>query len=158
MVEAARFARALLQDPEVATATTEPFIMPPNPPIRLLNRPGLKSRLLNDLIAATVALGGPVRRAALRRALAPGKLLADIRGEAEFDELALASATPMFHPTGTCAIGTVVDAQARVIGAECLRVVDASIMPRIPRANTNLPTQMVAEKCAAAIAAAMGAT
>ena len=63
------------------------------------------------------------------------------------------AATPMFHPTGTCAIGTVVDTQARVVGAECLRVVDASIMPKIPRANTNLPTQMVAEKCAAAIAA-----
>jgi choline dehydrogenase len=59
----------------------------------------------------------------------------------------------MFHPTGTCAIGTVVDAEARVTGAECLRVVDASIMPKIPRVNTNLPTQMVSEKCAAAIAA-----
>ena len=85
----------------------EPFIMPPHPPIRLLNRPGLNSRLLNDLIVATIGLGGPVRRAALRRALAPGKLLSDVLNEAEFDELALASATPMFHPTGTCAIETV---------------------------------------------------
>ena len=153
MIEAARFARTLLRDPEVVAVTTEPFILPPNPPIRLLNRPGLQSRLLNDLIAVTLSLGAPLRRAALRRVLAPGKLLSDIRDDAEFDVLALASATPMFHPVGTCAIGSVVDREGRIIGVKGLRVVDASIMPRIPRANTNLPTQMVAEKCAAAIVA-----
>jgi 5-(hydroxymethyl)furfural/furfural oxidase len=153
MIEAARFARALLRDPEVVAVTTEPFILPPNPPIRLLSRPGLQSRLLNDLIAATLSLGAPLRRAALRHALAPGKLLSDIRDDAEFDVLALSSATPMFHPAGTSAIGSVVDTEGRVTGVKCLRVVDASFMPKIPRANTNLPTQMVAEKCAAAIIA-----
>jgi 5-(hydroxymethyl)furfural/furfural oxidase len=154
MIEAARFARALLLDPEVGAVTTEPFILPPNPPIRLLSRPGLQSRLLNDLIAATLSLGSPLRRAALRHALAPGKLLADILDDAEFDVLALASATPMFHPAGTCAMGLVADAEGRVLGAKCLRVVDACIMPKIPRGNTNLPTQMVAGKCAATIIAA----
>jgi 5-(hydroxymethyl)furfural/furfural oxidase len=158
MIAAARFARALLQDPEVAGVTMDPFILPPNPPIRLLSRPGLQSRLLNDLIAVAVALGAPVRRAALRRALAPGKLLSDIHDDTEFDQLALASATPMFHPVGTCAIGAVVDTEGRVFGTECLRVIDASLMPKIPRANTNLPTQMVAEKCAAAISAGRQAT
>jgi choline dehydrogenase-like flavoprotein len=96
-------------------------------------------------------LAGPARRAALRYVLAPGKLFADISGEAEFSNLALAGATPMFHPACTCAIGTVVDPQARVIGVENLRVVDASIMPTIPRGNTNIPTLMLAEKCAARI-------
>jgi choline dehydrogenase-like flavoprotein len=89
----------------------------------------------------------------LRRALEPGKLLSDIADDAEFDALALSSATPMFHPVGTCAIGSVVDIEGRVNGVKCLRVIDASIMPKIPRANTNLPTQMVAEKCASAILA-----
>jgi 5-(hydroxymethyl)furfural/furfural oxidase len=158
MIEAARFARALLRHPEVVAVTTEPFILPPNPPIRLLSRPGLRSRLLNDLIAATLSLGAPLRRAVLRHALAPGKLLSDIFDDAEFDALALSSATPMFHPAGTCAIGSVVDIEGRVIGVKCLRVVDASIMPRIPRANTNLPTQMVAEKCAPAIGAGLRST
>jgi 5-(hydroxymethyl)furfural/furfural oxidase len=60
-----------------------------------------------------------------------------------------------WHPCGTCRMGrpgdstTVVDAKsARVIGINGLRVVDASVMPTIPRANTNIPTIMIAEKFA----------
>jgi 5-(hydroxymethyl)furfural/furfural oxidase len=153
MIEGARFGRGLFQDPEVAAVTSEPFILPPNPPIRLLSRPGLQSRLLNDAIAVALSLGAPTRRAGLRRALVPGKLLSDIRDDVEFDELVLSSASPMFHPAGTCGMGSVVDTEGRVFGVDRIRVVDASIMPTIPRANTNVPTQMVAEKCAAAIIA-----
>ena len=47
----------------------------------------------------------------------------------------------------------VVDPMGRVRGVENLRVADASIMPIIPRANTNLPTLMIAEKLAAAMQA-----
>jgi choline dehydrogenase len=52
------------------------------------------------------------------------------------------------HPVGTCAMGTVVDSNCRVIGVQGLSVVDASIMPDIPSANTNIPTIMVAERAA----------
>jgi choline dehydrogenase-like flavoprotein len=45
--------------------------------------------------------------------------------------------------------GAVVDAHGYVYGVEHLWVIDASIMPTIPAANTNLPTIMVAERCAA---------
>ena len=61
------------------------------------------------------------------------------------------------HPVGTCRMGpdpdggAVVDARGRLHGAEGLSVMDASVMPAIPRANTNLPTMMLAERLAAAL-------
>jgi choline dehydrogenase len=54
-----------------------------------------------------------------------------------------------FHPAGTCALGRVVDVHGRVFGVDRLYVADASFMPTIPRANTNLTTAAIAEKVAA---------
>jgi choline dehydrogenase-like flavoprotein len=53
-----------------------------------------------------------------------------------------------FHPVGTCGIGAVVDANGAVHGLDHLHVCDASIIPTIPRANTNLTTIAVAERIA----------
>lgn len=54
------------------------------------------------------------------------------------------------HAAGTCAMGTVVDTVCRLVGYDGVMVCDASVMPTLPRANTHLPTVMIAERIAAA--------
>ncbi|WP_423910919.1 GMC family oxidoreductase [Candidatus Spongiihabitans sp.] len=80
-----------------------------------------------------------------------------IRSDEELLEHARHTATTIYHPVGTCKMGTasdpmaVVDSQLTVHGIDRLRVADASIMPAITSGNTNAPTIMIGEKCAAMI-------
>lgn len=81
------------------------------------------------------------------RELAPGP---KVRSDAEIEAWIGRTADTVFHPVGTCRMGTgpdaVVDERLRVHGIAGLRVADASIMPTIPSANTHAPTVMIAEK------------
>jgi choline dehydrogenase len=82
----------------------------------------------------------------------------DGQDDSELHSYVLANVRTYHHPTGTCAMGpdpknAVVDSSGHVHGMERLVVADASIMPEIPSANTNMPTVMIAERIAAALAA-----
>ena len=95
------------------------------------------------------------RTAQLKRFLgpetAPG---ADTRTDADIDAFIRATADTVYHPLGTCKMGTaddemaVVDPELRVRGVERLRIVDASVMPDLVGGNINAPVIMIAEKAA----------
>jgi choline dehydrogenase-like flavoprotein len=65
--------------------------------------------------------------------------------EEDLQRAAAEIGTTIFHPVGTAAMGSVVDSRLRVIGLDGLRVIDASVMPKITSGNTNAPTMMIAE-------------
>jgi 5-(hydroxymethyl)furfural/furfural oxidase len=84
-----------------------------------------------------------------------GRTLDEIMDDGRLDAWLLARCSNMQHPVGTCRMGapgdprSVVDPACRVLGLEGLRVVDASIMPEVPRANTHLTCVMIGEHVAA---------
>ena len=81
------------------------------------------------------------------RELKPGP---NVQSDVDLLEAAGDLGTTIFHPVGTCKMGSdpmaVVDDRLRVRGVKSLRVIDASIMPTITSGNTNAPTVMIAEK------------
>ncbi len=83
----------------------------------------------------------------------------EIQSDAEWESFIRQSAFPMYHPCGTCRIGTderaVVDPSLAVRGAEGLYVVDASVFPTLPAGNINATVLMVAEKGADQIKAGL---
>jgi len=83
------------------------------------------------------------------RELNPG---AELTTDAQLDAFVRERAETAFHPSCSCKMGyddmAVVDNEGRVHGMQGLRVVDASIMPRITTGNLNAPTIMLAEKIA----------
>lgn len=77
-----------------------------------------------------------------------------VQSDADIDAFVRQKADTAYHPSCTCKMGSpsdpmaVVDSNARILGLEKLRVIDASIMPSIVSGNLNAPTIMMAEKAA----------
>ena len=93
--------------------------------------------------------GQPALQRYVEGEILPGE---PVQSDADLLAFAQSSGSTLYHPVGTCQMGhglnAVVDPQLRVYGVDNLRVVDASIMPRLVSGNTNAPTIMIAEKAA----------
>jgi len=131
----------------VAIASGDPMEPPRIVPNYLSTEFDVSQALAGARLLRRLAATGPLREVIAAEVL-PGDrcrgndaLLLDFRARAD----------TIFHPVGTCAMGpdpdrSVVDSRLRVHGVSGLRVIDASVFPRITSGNTNAPTVMVAEK------------
>ncbi|MCZ0939024.1 MAG: GMC family oxidoreductase N-terminal domain-containing protein [Caldilineaceae bacterium] len=142
--------RIVSPDPEVEPVIEERMLSDRRDLVRL--RDGVR-RLL--ALAGHPAIGGIAEEVSL------GDLYSGRRGgidgsvsDEELDQWLLEACIDCFHIVGTCRMGavedaaTVVDSECRVVGVDGLRVIDASIMPEVPRANTHLTTVMIGEHMA----------
>jgi choline dehydrogenase len=130
-------------DPEIEPIVEENMLDDPSDLIRM--RDGVRRLIEIARHPATRALGAVA---------APGLDITADPSDADIDRWVLATAGDTQHATSTCPMGgpddrdAVVDPECRVVGTEGLRVIDASIMPSVPRANTHLATVMIAERMA----------
>ncbi|MDO9568278.1 MAG: choline dehydrogenase [Hydrogenophaga sp.] len=124
-------------DPQVAPLIDPAFLKDPDDVARLVR--GFK-RVRELMQQPALARHGGQESAASRSA----------QSDAQIEQFVRNHADTIYHPVGTCRMGAdalaVVDARLCVHGVAGLRVVDASIMPRVVGGNTNAPVIMVAEK------------
>ncbi len=151
-------AAVLLQPRSVGSVTvssSDPHAPPQIDPGFLTDGDGhdLEKLLYGVRLARRVANAAPLSQFALEERL-PGASVHDEEGlTAHIRDVS----QTLYHPVGTCRMGSdpdsVVDPELRVRGVRALRVVDASVIPSLPRGHTNWPTAMVAERAAAMLRA-----
>ncbi|MFI6764598.1 FAD-dependent oxidoreductase [Streptomyces sp. NPDC050355] len=120
--------------------------------------PDHKPRILNNFLSSAGEMRTAVQgvrlaldiahRPALRTRGGRPHLVPDSDTDSAIETFIRSTGCSTYHPTSTCAIGSVVDTRLRVLGIESLRVADASVLPFVPRGNTNAAAIMVAEKAA----------
>ena len=109
----------------------------------------MQTAVLGQMLDWSFGLRDQLIQSVITRGVTLENLLADSQA---LDSFLQANVGGTWHASGTCRMGAaddplaVSDSQGRIYGVNGLRVCDASLMPTIPRANTNLPTMMIAER------------
>jgi choline dehydrogenase len=135
---------------EIRLASPDPTAAPVIDPCYLTDPKGHDAAVLlhGIRLARRIAATEPLARF-VSRELLPG---AAAVGDADLVSHLRERSQTLYHPIGTCRLGAdelaVVDPELRVRGLDGLRVVDASVIPALPRGHTNWPTVMVAERAA----------
>ena len=125
-----------------------------SPAIKRLSGVSARNARLTWLLARLLDAPAPLRRLMLGTFTGGVSLASVIRDDDALADFVRANVFGVWHASGTCRMGSpsdrnaVVNPDGRVIGVDGLTVADASIMPRLPSANTNVPTLMIAEKIA----------
>jgi 5-(hydroxymethyl)furfural/furfural oxidase len=129
-----------------------------SPRVKALSRVGKSNAMLTSLAGLLLDTPAPIRRVLIERFFSRGQQMAALLADEHMlHDFIRANVFGVWHASGTCRMGeagersAVTDTEGRVHGAQRLRVVDASLMPRLPSANTNIPTIMIAEKIADAM-------
>ena len=158
MMDGVRQMAALFDDPDLARVASDPFPSCYSERVRKIGAVNTKNKILTSILAGMMDGPGFVRRSAIHGFITLGarmkKLLSD---DQAFEDWIRDGVSGCWHPSGTCRMGraddpaAVTDPGGRVYGVDGLRVCDASLFPCVPRANTNIPTIMCAEKIADAI-------
>jgi 5-(hydroxymethyl)furfural/furfural oxidase len=123
--------------------------------VRKIGAVNTKNKILTNILAAILDGPAPLRRSAIKGFITLGKTLDDLMtDEKAMEEFIRTNVTGCWHPSGTARMGQADDPLAvtapdgSVYGVDGLTVCDASLFPCVPRANTNIPTIMCAEKIA----------
>ena len=155
-----RMLAALFAEAPLSAVARDPFPSSYSERVREFGRETVRNRLLTGLLAKLLDRPAAMRRLLVRAVITEGETLQGLLADDEALEAFIRrNVVGVWHASCTCKMGAaddplaVTDAAGRVYGIEGLRVVDASVMPALPRANTNLPTIMIAEKIADAIGA-----
>jgi 5-(hydroxymethyl)furfural/furfural oxidase len=152
---ALRFGAATLASPLMAESRDVIFPSSYSPRVAAVAVPGTWNAMQRGLLSGMLDMAGPLRGALIKGVVTQGvtidELLAD---DAAMTQFVTRSVGGTWHPSGTCRMGSeddplaVTDSRGAVYGVEGLHVCDASLMPSIPCANTNVPTVMTAERVA----------
>ncbi|MFT5389994.1 MAG: 5-(hydroxymethyl)furfural/furfural oxidase [Gammaproteobacteria bacterium] len=145
----------LYQDPAMQSAMSDPFPASYSDKVRQVGEINTKNKLLTGIMAKLLDGPGFLRRMLIEKLIMEGFTLDGVcNDEDEAETFIRRAAVGVWHASCTCRMGAANDPMAvtnsagRVYGVDGLRVVDASIFPVVPCANTNFPTLMTAEKIA----------
>ena len=155
-----RFVHRLYQQEPLARLSTKTFAASYSGRVRALGKVTLSNRLKAATAATIMDRSALFRDLLIDKVISPGLTLAQLLADDEaLEEWVIDKHAGFWHASCTCRMGApgdakaVTDPQGRVLGIGGLRVVDASIMPAVVRANTNISTIMMAEKIAEQIKA-----